>query len=303
MATISNSDLLKHILTKLFYITSRRATESFAAFLFATVIEHIEKNYEFLTNVDIKRTIHRGSTEPISIRSAHDVDSVLPVRVAKSIESIIRIVSLDFRTEAGLFFVKELKDNIGEKYIEKIKNYGVDLDIIQLEQHYIYRQRKRKKAISRSKTKKADEISVMQYDWSNVGHCKYENNICFVYDQNGKLLDKLYLDKIVERHIRELAEFDQKLLEIEEPSSTTKKDIKIDDQQHEFLKMLYSRDMDSETAMWVMHISDYELDYIVSNLLKLGFLQYISQNEVEITQKGIDFILAEKTKQLKESSG
>ena len=99
-----------------------------------------------------------------------------------------------------------------------------------------------------------------------------------------------------------LSEFDEKLTEIEEPSSTVKNDIKIDEQQHEFLKMLYSRDMDSETAMWIMRLSELELDYIVTKLLKLGLLQYISQNEVEITQKGIDFILAEKTKQLKRSS-
>ena len=60
--------------------------------------------------------------------------------------------------------------------------------------------------------------------------------------------------------------------------------------------------MDSETAMWVMHISELELEYIVTELLKLGLVQYVSQNEVEITQKGIDFILAEKTKQLKKTS-
>lgn len=302
MSRISNSDLIKHILTELFHITSRRATESLAALLIATVIEHLEKNYDFLTNIEIKSTIHGGSRESISISSEHDVNSVYPVRVAKSIESIIRIVSLDFRAEAGLFFVKELKDRIGEKYIAKIKDYGVDLDIIQLEQHYIYRQRKRKKTISTSKAKKTDDVSVMQYDWTNVGYCKYEGNVCLVYNEKGKLLDKLYLDKIVEGHIRELTEFDEKLTEIEEPSSTAKNDIKIDEQQHEFLRMLYSRDMDSETAMWIMHLSELELDYIVTRLLKLELLQYISQNEVEITQKGIDFILAEKTKQLKKSS-
>lgn len=302
MSRISNSDLIKHILTELFHITSRRATESLAALLIATVIEHLEKNYDFLTNIEIKSTIHGGSRESISISSEHDVNSVYPVRVAKSIESIIRIVSLDFRAEAGLFFVKELKDRIGEEYIAKIKNYGVDLDIIQLEQHYIYRQRKRKKTISTSKAKKTDDVSVMQYDWTHVGYCKYEDNVCLVYNEKGKLLDKLYLDKIVESHIRELTEFDEKLTEIEEPLSTAKNDIKIDEQQHEFLRMLYSRDMDSETAMWIMHLSELELDYIVTRLLKLELLQYISQNEVEITQKGIDFILAEKTKQLKKSS-
>ena len=51
MSHISNSDLIKHILTELFYITSRRATESLAALLIATVIEHLEKNYDFLSNI------------------------------------------------------------------------------------------------------------------------------------------------------------------------------------------------------------------------------------------------------------
>jgi hypothetical protein len=300
MSRITNSDLIKHVLSGLFYITGRRATESLAALLIATVLEHLEKTYDFLSSVSIKTAMHGHSTGTVSVSSEQNVNSVNPARVAKSIESIIRIISLDFRSEAGLFFVKELKERIRDEYLAKIKNYGVDLDIIQLEQHYIYRQRKRKKTLSPFKTNKPEDASVMQYDWGNVAYCEYKESVCLIYDDKGKLLDKLHLDKIVERHIKELSEFDKKLVEIEEPKPTSKDDIKVDEQQHEFLKMLYSRDMDSETAIWVMKISELELEYIVSKLLKLGLLQYVSDNEVEITQKGIDIILAEKTKKLKE---
>ena len=58
--------------------------------------------------------------------------------------------------------------------------------------------------------------------------------------------------------------------------------------------MLYSRDLDVETALYIRRISDEELDYIICRLAKLELVTYIAHDVVEITQKGIDCILAEK---------
>lgn len=300
MSHIRNSDLLKHILKKILYVTGRRATEYTAFVLIKTIIDHLEQRYDFLTHIEIKSTLyHEDTKETTSISAKHDIESVSPAKIAKSIESIVRILCTDLREESGLFFVKELKSQIGDNYLAWIRNHGVDLDIIQLEHHYVYRQRKRKKHLSEYNAdpehpfeRKIGETSVLDYTWKNVGKWEFKNNVCFLYDKKGKMIDKLHLDKIVENHIKELTEFDEKLTEIEE--SLIQEEIKISDKQHEFLRMLYSRDLDVETALYVMRVSDEELDYIIRRLAKLELVTYIAHDVVEITQKGIDYILAEK---------
>ncbi|MCK5029993.1 MAG: hypothetical protein KAR64_00855 [Thermoplasmatales archaeon] len=45
----------------------------------------------------------------------------------------------DLSEEAGLYFVTELKQYVGEQTTDGIIDCDVDLDQIQLEQHYAYR--------------------------------------------------------------------------------------------------------------------------------------------------------------------
>ena len=75
-------------------------------------------------------------------------------------------------------------------------------------------------------------MSVIDHTWKNVGKWEFKNNICNLYDKKRKMIDRLYLDKIVENHIKELTEFDEKIIEIEQ--SVIKEEIKISEKQHEF---------------------------------------------------------------------
>ena len=57
-------------------------------------------------------------------------------------------------------------------------------------------------------------------------------------------------------------------------------------QRDQILKMMYLDDIDSEFVKNTLKISDNELKSIVDELVELGFLQFISDDEVEISKKG-----------------
>lgn len=60
--------------------------------------------------------------------------------------------------------------------------------------------------------------------------------------------------------------------------------------QYQLLDMVYEDDIDAETVTEELGISMDELKAIVDALVKYGLLQYISEDEVEITEKGIEYI-------------
>jgi len=56
------------------------------------------------------------------------------------------------------------------------------------------------------------------------------------------------------------------------------------------LKMLYSRDIDAETAVVLLHISKNEFNSMIHHLLEIEMLQYVSFNIIELTETGISYI-------------
>jgi len=198
-------------------------------------------------------------------------------------------VYTELKDDAGLFFISELKDYIGEKYVLAIENLGVNLDDIQSEQHQLYSLQDRKKSVPtmeievEQKAEKIDDANLLDYTWGNFSNWKYDNNVVFLYGDKGDLLDKLHLDMLVEDYVNRYTKF-------KEPSPTSKM-FEIDEKEHEFLQMLHSRDMDIELAKVLLHISREELDTMIHRLLELEMLQHVSFNEVKLTEKGINYLL------------
>jgi hypothetical protein len=114
---------------------------------------------------------------------------------------------MDFKDKAGLYFINELKKNTGEKAISDLKEAGIDFDLLQVQQHYLYRQNERIKEKSKSNeflTKK--EKGLLDYSWENVSKWDYNanNHNCKIYDKEGKVLDQLNLDDIVKKYVNNL---------------------------------------------------------------------------------------------------
>ena len=287
MNDFTNSDLIKHILTALFTIASRRTSESYSVMVLTDILKTLEGKFTFLKYVTINGAGHPEREHGV-ISITLDIDRIDPAEVGRAIESFIRVASMNMKDkDAGLYFITELKDQVEGRYIPDLKRRGVDLDLIQLEQHYLYKQRKRESIPPSSyrKIKPRDKnyssyASLIKTAWEKVAFWEYNDNICTIYDKKGNVLNRLPLDKIVKDYIVEMTGFEKLPLK-------TDKLVELNEKEYEFIQLLYSKDMDAEEAMQLLHISRKDLSIIIRKLLVYEILQYVSYDEVILTEMGI----------------
>jgi hypothetical protein len=63
-----------------------------------------------------------------------------------------------------------------------------------------------------------------------------------------------------------------------------------DEKQYQLLKMMYNDDVNVDYALKTLEISENELMFLADELVELGFLKYISDDEAEITEEGISYL-------------
>lgn len=282
MGNLTNSEVLGAVLRSLYAVAGRRTTKSFAATVIGSIIKTLGQRYEFLTYVRIDEKGQMLEDESIAI--APEIDTVDSERIGKAIEAIVRVVYMDLIGKAGLFFITELKRNAGEEILNELKKFDVDLATLQVEQHYLYRSRERKKA--KKKGGAFGDVSLLGYSWKNVASWKYDPNqkICVLYNKDGEVLDNLHLETIIENYVKNLSESDKDITEeIAEAGEITEK-------EHQLLQMLRTRDMDAEAAMIMLRVTKDEFTTIVKKLLEFELLQYTSFNVIELTEVGISYL-------------
>jgi len=280
MGKYTNSYVLRAILLSLFHVAGRRTTKGFALKVIGSIIKTLSQKFEFLSYIEIND--NEEDSEDDSIVISVDIETVHPDKIGRAIEAIVRIVYMDIIGKAGLFFIAELKKRAGEELITELYNFGVDLATLQIEQHYLYRSREKKKQQS---SKPFSDVSLLGYTWKNVSSWKYDSNkkACVLYSEDGEVLDNLHLDSIIENYVKNLSN------ELEEVPDEIK-NVTIADKEFELLKILETRDMDAETAMVMLHINKNEFYLIVKKLLENEFLQYTSHNIIELTEIGINYL-------------
>ncbi len=300
MAEIKNSEVLGGILRTLYLVASRRTSQTFAATVIGAIIKTLEQNYDFLRYINIENPEYTNSEIVINI--SNDIDTVEPTKIGTAVEAIIRIVYMDLVGKTGLFFMKELKEQAGDQIITELRNFGVDLGLLQTEQRYMHRQHRKKKQQTQIRKisegmEHRDDVSLLGYSWKNVGSWKYDplQKTCVLYSKEGKELDRLNLDTIIESYVTTLTE------EYEDPSGEYEEEIMLTEKEIELLKMLHSRDMDAEVASVVLHVSKIEFEHIVKKLLQNELLHYVSYNEIELTEEGIRF-LSETENEIKQDT-
>ena len=285
MSEFKNSDVVRHILKATLVVAGRRTLDSFAVKVVKTVVKTLEREFDFLKYVEIKDVVYSEVEEIFTVSS--DLDSIKPSKIGKAINIVLREVYKELKDDAGLYFISELKEYIGEKYVLAIENLGVDLDDIQYEQHQLYSLQDRKNSVptieTKQKAERIDDANLLDYTWSDISNWEYDNNVVSLYGDEGDLLDNLHLDMLIEDYVNRYTK--------DKESIPTSKMFEIDEKEHEFLQMLHSRDMDIELAKVLLHISGEKLDTIIQKLLELEMLQHISFNEVKLTEKGINFLL------------
>jgi hypothetical protein len=294
MVELKNSILLEAILTAIYNVASRRTSSKFADESIGSTIKTLQGKYDFLKLVEINKNDSADQGFAVSISS--DIDSINPALVGKAIEALIRVVYNDMNSEAGLYFVSELKETAGKEITRMISDCDVDLSELQLEQHYAFQRRERKKSIAEAtrtgKVTRGRPENLIGYTWNNVSHWKHESGskYCTLYDNAGNVLDRLNLDRIIQNYVERLSGYiDVDPREIEKEANVYEKEYKL-------LKLLLERDMDAETAMHMLNINRDELNRIISKLSQMEMLQYTDFNTVELTNIGIGYLSKKETK-------
>jgi hypothetical protein len=290
MALITNSILITKVIESLYTVVGRRTLDSFAVQILKTTTEKLGEKYPFLSSVEIHDEFFLE--EGIKVDIDPVFDTIAPLRVGEAIDALLRVVYMEVietvGDDVGLFFISELKAHLGENIIDSLRNNGVHLDVIQLEQHMHY-QMKGLPPGPPQRPKEPDHLEP-EYSWDVVSTWKYENNVCRLYDTQGKLLDTLQLDLIIEDYIERVSEEREKK-HAPLPKTTM---LKITEKEQELLRMMKRRDIDGESAVALLHITQQKLDTMIQKLLALEFLQYISDNEVKLTEKGLQFLSGQK---------
>lgn len=292
MGKYSNSYVLREILLSLYHVAGRRTTKGFALKVIGSIIKTLTQKFEFLNYIIFNENEEIPENDSIIISS--DIDHIHPEKIGRAIEAIVRVVYMDIIGKAGLFFIAELKKRAGEDLITELYNFGVDLATLQIEQHYLYRSREKKRKIGKSKP--FGDVSLLGYTWKNVASWKYDpsNKSCVLYNKEGEVLDNLHLDSIIENYVKNLSD---ELEEIPEDIEN----VTIADKEIELMKLLQTRDMDAETAMVMLHVNKNEFDKIVKKLLENEFLQYTSHNIIELTEIGISYLVKAEDKKIDEN--
>ena len=187
MENISNSDVLTEIIKALYKVAGRRTSIKFADETIGATLKTLEGQFEFLKYIQKSEADYLEASNGIYVSKA--INHIDQNQIGKAIESLLRFVYNDMDDDGGLYFISELKKNANQDIIHKIKEYNVDLDQLQAEQHYTYRRKERKK--STNKKGEQSQINQLGYTWDNVGFWKHEQGtpFCSIYSKDGKILD------------------------------------------------------------------------------------------------------------------
>lgn len=129
---MDNSSLLRGILSSLSEVTAEKTSPAFAQMVVETILQSLQRKFSFLSEVKFDQN---NST----IYIPQQVNEFEEPELAKAIEAIIRLVYMNLEKQAGLFFISELEKHAEPGIIPKIRDIGVDLELMQIEHHQLYR--------------------------------------------------------------------------------------------------------------------------------------------------------------------
>lgn len=284
MSKTTNSVLAKHVFDALFKVVGRRTLDSFAVQILKTTLEKLQKRYEFLSLV----IIHDDLFSEDGIHATFDTtfDQIDPSQLGEALEVLLRIIYLELietiGNDVGLYFVKELKQHLGDEFTDELREKGVQFERIESQQY----SRDKIKGWPGSPSSLKENLEQPIYTWEAVSTWKYQDNICLLYDSDGRLLDSLQLDLLIEDYVERVTE-SQKNPTMSSPKTMM---LKLTEKEHELLQMMQHRDLDGESAVILLHVSRQKFESMIKKLLQMEMLQHQSEKEVRLTEKGLQYL-------------
>lgn len=129
---IENNQLIKEVLNNIINISGRKTTQSHAVYLIETTLNNLKKEYDFLNSIQIQDTTYLEDGEPVSIMG--EVNKIKSNEMGPAVKEIITHLNQSLGDDAGHFFLKELSHKLDDESVRALKDMGVDLDLMHLEQ-------------------------------------------------------------------------------------------------------------------------------------------------------------------------
>ena len=131
MPAFEKSDVFENVLKNLLDISGRKTSKGHAITTIDSVIKKLELKYDFLKNIKINDNRFVEDSEMISVME--DINHIDSDIMGKALNEIITNTHFSLGSNAGHFFIKELRSNLDGDYITVMKDMGVDLGLMQLE--------------------------------------------------------------------------------------------------------------------------------------------------------------------------
>ena len=276
---LDNEYITTNILSALLKTIIRRTEENYAVAAVGAIIKTLEQKYEFLKYFKIEKDIFHNEYVKVSPQ----INYVNPKKITRIIQILFQIIYNDLGEKAGLFFIKEVQNNADYDVIIRLKEQGVDLELIEIQQQFLYN-RKKKKMKEIKDSKAVDTQSLLGYSLDNVDHWEFDlkKKECLIFDKKNKVLDRININNIVQSYI-----IDHSHSGI---NNNKENFLELANKEYQLLKILYSTDVDASDVCSKLDISEIYLNKIIQKLLKYEMLHYISDNELILTDLGINYI-------------
>jgi len=128
--------VVKMVIKALIDVLSEASSQSYAILCVENVIEKTKENYPFLSNIKIDKIRYNESENAISI--TENIDNIRPTEMGRSIQSLIDKLIKSLGDAAGADFVNRFRERLGNAYLIRIEEMGVNLHMIELKQNLIF---------------------------------------------------------------------------------------------------------------------------------------------------------------------
>jgi hypothetical protein len=273
-------DIVEKFIQSIYVVSSRRTTIKYAEDTIQDALNSLKDQFELFEDIKFNKVSTSDSGFQIEISNAFS--NMQTNDIADALESLIRLIYDEISEESGLYFITEIKNHLEKRTVDYIIGIGVNLDQIQREQHFKYARRKKKDEQKESGKKE----NPLGYTWKSVSKWEYNPELknVVLYDSSGNKLDEINLEKAIRSYV-------EKISGVTELSSLDLENL-LDEHEksYSFLKLVYTENIDFETAKKMLNLSDKEIYEIIKNLIELKLLKYVSEDEIELTKSGKDFI-------------
>ena len=128
---VENSEVIQELLTTLLAVSGRKTTPSHAVYVLESTIGDLKHRYDFLENIELKDISYVEEGDQVTVMK--QVDQIPKDDLSSAIKDILHTLTENLGGDAGYFFIKEVSQKLDEDIIITMKDYGVDLGLMQLE--------------------------------------------------------------------------------------------------------------------------------------------------------------------------